>query len=151
MRRKVFLVLVLIVFVAGACVPTPEFQDPWLIYTVVASTQTAAALQTQMAEDSFTKTPTAPVLRPTFTPFPTMTSFVYNITASPTRTSTPAPTGLPPVLTSWPDWRTGEVVTMPKGSGANIGVNKRFSVLAGVEVMVVRRNGVKLRTIPNKA
>lgn len=151
MKRKWLWHVLLSVFVLGACMPTPAPQDPNLIFTVVASTQTAAAWQTQMAEASFSKTPTPPVLRPTFTPFPTMTSFVYNLTSSPTPTYTPKPTRTPKMLDGWPDWATGENVTMPKGAGQNIGVNRRFPILVGVQVLVVRRNGVKLRSAPNKA
>lgn len=144
--------LFILMFLLTACAPPAPMQDPGLVYTVVAGTQTAAAQLTQIAQGSFTKTPTqAATLRPTITPFPTMTSFVYEVTASATATPTASNTPLPPVLTAWPDWKTGEVVTMPKGSGENIGVNKRFNVLVDVNVLVVRTNGVKLRSVPNKA
>ncbi len=148
--KKRLLYLFMLIVLLAACTP-PPMQDPSLIYTVVASTQTAAAWQTQMAEASFSKTPTQATLRPTFTPLPTMTSFVYQITASPTLTPTASATSTPPILTSWPDWKTGEVVVMPKGSGENIGTNKRFEVLVGVQVLVTRPHGVKIRAIPNKA
>ena len=150
MKRKIILLFLGILLMLTACMPQPT-QDPGLLFTVVASTQTAAAWQTQMAEAAFTKTLTPPVLRPTFTPFPTMTSFVYELTASPTLTPTPTMTSTPPILESWPEWSTGENVVMPQGSGENIGVNRRFNVLIGVDVLVVRKNGVKLRSAPNKA
>jgi hypothetical protein len=151
MLRKPIVYLLLSIILLTSCAPTPVPQDPGMVFTVVASTQTVAAWQTQMAESSFTSTPTQATLRPTFTPPPTMTSFVYEVTPSPTFTPTPSPTSTKPVLTSWPDWKTGDVVTMEKGSGENIGVNKKFYVLEGVNVIVIRGNGVGLRSIPSKA
>jgi len=150
-EKKRFVYLFMLMALLLACTPPPVAEDPGLVYTVVAGTQTAAAWKTQMAHASFSKTPTQPTLRPTFTAFPTMTQFVYLVTASPTVTLTASATSGPPVLTSWPDWKTGEIISMPKGSGENIGTNKRFRILAGVQVLVVRQNGVKLRSIPNKA
>ncbi len=151
MKRKFLFSILLSIALLSACMPTPVPQDPGLIFTIVASTQTAAAWQTQMAQSSFSPTPTQPTLRPTFTPFPTMTSFVYRVTASPTLTPSPTETGLPRILDDWPDWSTGENVKMAAGSGQNIGVNRRFSILIGVQVLITRRNGVKLRSAPNKA
>lgn len=150
MKRNLFLYLFLGVLLLTSCTPAAA-QDPGMIFTVVASTQTAAAWQTQLAEAAFSKTPTQATLRPTFTPYPTNTVFVLRYTPSPTQTFTPTITNTPSQLTEWPEWSTGEVVRMPKGSGANIGVNKRFYILAGVQVMVTRNNGVKLRDVPNKA
>lgn len=149
--KKQLICLLMLVVLLTACAPSASAQDPGLVFTVVASTQTAAAWQTQMAQASFSKTPTQATLRPTFTPFPTMTAFVYEVTPSPTPTPTASMTSTPPILTSWPDWTTGEVVTMPRGSGQNIGVNKRFKILVGVQVLITRTNGVKLRTVPSKA
>ena len=151
-EKKRLSCLFMLMVLLTACTPPTPAQAPGLVYTVIASTQTAAAQLTQMAQGSFTKTPTqAATLRPTITPFPTMTSFVYKVTASPTLTFTPTATSTPPILTTWPDWKTGDVIVMPKGSGENIGTNKRFDILIGVEVMIVRENGVKLRAVPNKA
>ncbi|MBT7071162.1 MAG: hypothetical protein HN855_09900 [Anaerolineae bacterium] len=152
MRKRKFLVgLFLSIFILSACSPLETTQAPGFIYTVVAGTQTAAAWQTQAAEAHFTKTPTQATLRPTFTAYPTSTSFLFLVTPSSTPTLTPSATRTPSKLTEWPDWKTGSVVTMPKGSGENIGTNKFFRVLKGVQVIVVRGNGVALRPIPNKA
>ena len=152
MKLKHRLIYLLMLFaMLTACTPFAPTQDPGLVFTIVASTQTAAALMTQMAQASYSKTPTQATLRPTFTAFPTMTSFVYEVTASSTPTPTLPSTPTPPVLTSWPDWKTGDVVTMEKGSGENIGVNKLFNILVGVQVLVTRSNGVVLRAAPNKA
>jgi hypothetical protein len=148
--RRVSIGLFLLMFSLAACGAQPT-QPPGFIYTVVASTQTAAAWQTQLAEASFSKTPTHATLRPTFTAFPTSTSFLYVPTLSSTPTFTASPTRTPAPLTEWPNWKTGNIVTMPKGSGENIGSNKMFSILRNVEVLVVRKNGVTLRDIPNKA
>lgn len=151
MKRKLWGYVLLAIFLLPSCMPTPVPQDPNLIFTIVASTQTAAALQTQMAQSAYSPTPTQQFLRPTFTLFPTMTPFVYNLTSSPTSTYTPSPTRTPGILDGWPDWTTGENVVMPKGSGENIGVNRRFGLLVGVQVLVSRSRGVKLRAVPNKA
>lgn len=151
MRRKQIVYLLLVLFLLVSCAPpSAPAEDPGLIYTLVASTQTAAAWQTQMAVSAFTKTPTQATLRPTLTPFPTMTSFVYEVTPSLTPTATATYTPTKPVLTSWPDWQAGDVVTMEKGSGENIGTNKYFSILDGVQVIIIKNNGVKLRAAPNK-
>jgi len=152
MKKKIFVYMILSVVLLSSCIPAEATEVPGLIYTVVASTQTAAAWQTQAAAGvSPTKTLTPVVLRPTFTAIPTMTPFIYKVTASPTLTFTPTATSTPPILTAWPEWTTGDVVVMPKGSGENIGTNKRFDILIGVEVMIVRKNGIKLRAVPNKA
>lgn len=151
MKKKIFVYMLLSVVLLSSCIPAQATEVPGLIYTVVASTQTAAAWQTQRADASFTKTLTPAVLRPTFTAVPSMTAFVYQVTASPTLTFTPTFTSTPPILTAWPDWKTGDVIVMPRGSGENIGTNKMFSVLVDVQVIIVRKNGVKLRSIPNKA
>lgn len=126
-------------------------QPPGFIYTIVASTQTAAAYQTEMAELVNTKTPTPITLKATITPYPTQTVYVYTPPPSETPTPTVTLTRTPRVVTEWPDWKSGEVIKMPSGSGGNIGTNKKFSDLTGLMVKVVRKNGVVLRSIPSKA
>ena len=146
-QKSIFLLLILMLLSSCSSQPT---QAPGFIYTVVASTQTASAYRTEMAGLSFpsTSTPILVTLRPSFTPYPTSTSFVFeSITLTPTITETPTPQP----LRDWPNWKTGEVVKMPSGSGANIGTNKKFAGLEGIMVMVVRKNGVALRPVPNKA
>ncbi len=151
MKKREFLIcLFLVMFSLSACSPEPT-QAPGFVFTVVAGTQTAASWQTQAAEASYTKTPTQATLRPTFTAYPTSTPFLYLATESSTPTLTPSATRTPSPLTEWPDWRIGSIVTMDKGSGENVGSNKMFSVLRGVRVIVVRKNGVALRPLPNKA
>ena len=101
-----------------------------------------------MAELLFTSTPTLATLRPTLTLQPTATVFVVQFD---TPTPSPSPTRTPRIITTWPDWKTGDVVSMPSGSGENIGTNKMFNSLKGLKVIVVRENGVKMRPIPSKA
>lgn len=146
--REVSFLLFLFVFLS-AC--SSAGQDPNFIYTVVAGTQTAAVYQTQMAELLFTSTPTQGTLRPTMTLQPTATTYIFVPSPSHTPIPSPSPTRTPRIRTEWPNWKTGEVISMPKGSGENIGTNKKFSDLTGLMVMVVRKNGVKLRPIPSKA
>ena len=130
-----------------ACAPqaTP---DPDYIYTAVAGTQKAAVFQTERARSFYTMTPTQATLRPTLTLEATPTIYIFTpdtLTPSPTVTRTPT------LVTTWPEWKTGEVTTMPPGTGQNIGTNKYFRVLDGLQVIVVRENGVGLRSAPNKA
>jgi len=135
----------------GPAAPTPI---PGLVETIVAATANAAATQTAALAPTATATATGtplPTQTPTITPTPTETFVFILYTYTPTVTNTPNVTATRPVLDEWPDWKTGIVVTMPKGSGENIGVNKYFSVLHNVEVVVTRANGVKLRNTPNKA
>lgn len=40
---------------------------------------------------------------------------------------------------------------MATGSGLNIGVNKMFAAWEGVEMVIIRTNGVKLRSAPSNA
>jgi len=143
-QRKPALLLFMLMFLS-ACAPQQPNQDPNFIFTAVAGTQRAAALQTEMAMSSYTMTPTLATLRPTLTPYPTGTTFVYR-----TRTPVPTvtPTRTPYIRTEWPDWKTGEVVRL---SGTGGGTNKMFSSIRGLQVIVIRENGVKLRSIPSKA
>ncbi len=118
-------------------------QVPGFVYTAVALTQDAAAYQTKLARASYTSTPTSATLRPTITAYPTATIFVYR-----TNTPSPSPTLSPtPYLrTTWPDWKTGDVIRVRGVPGTN----KMFSSLKGLQVIVIRKNGVKLRSTPNK-
>lgn len=150
MKRKSVLLFLVLTFLLGAC-SAPPTEPPGFILTMVASTQTVAAYLTEMAEADFTQTPTPIELRATITPPPTQTGFVYLMTPSSTLTPLPSLTPTPSMRTEWPDWKTGEVVRLSSGSGANIGTNKKFSDLTGLMVKVVRRNGVALRPVPNKA
>ena len=145
MIRKLILLFMPIFLVACSAQPT---QDPNFILTVVSGTQSAAAYRTEMAELLFTSTPTLATLRPTITLQPTSTNFVLKIN---TRTPSPSPTRTPRLRTTWPDWNTGDVISMPSSSGASIGVNKKFSSLRGLMVIVVREYGVIMRPIPSKA
>ncbi len=148
-RRKITFQLFLLLFLSACSFGST--QDPNFILTVVAGTQTAAAYQTEAAMFLYTRTPTPATLRPTITLQPTSTVYVFVPTPSNTPTMTPSATRTPVIRTEWPDWKTGEVIKMPNGSGWNIGTNKKFSSLTGLMVMVTRRNGVALRSIPNKA
>ena len=148
-QRKILQLLIILVFLS-ACSPQPV-EDPGLIFTIVASTQTAAAIQTGGVSSLNTITPTPATLRPTITLQPTNTVYVFVPTSTNTPTPTPSSTPKPVKLTKWPDWRTGTVISFPRGTGWNIGTNKKFSILKGVQVKVVRKNGVKLRSAPNKA
>lgn len=148
-QRKVIILILSALFLA-ACSPKPS-QDPGFIFTVVAGTQTAAAYQTDVARSLNTSTPTLATHRPTITPYPTGTTFVFVPSPSITPTPLPSATSTPRIRTEWPDWKTGDVVKMPSGTGGNIGTNKKFSDLTGLMVKVVRRNGVALRSIPSKA
>ncbi len=128
-----------------ACIPQQPLPDPASIQQAVAATAQAAWTQTAQAQARWTRTPTS--LPPTSTPslIPTATPTFLILLETPTATATVIAIPL-----TWPDWRTGEVVRMPPGSGANIGVNKFFKVLEGVPVVVMRLNGVKLREAPTK-
>ncbi len=148
-KRKIPLLIWIFLFLA-ACTPKPT-EVPGLVQTMISGTQTAAVLQTENAKALFTSTPTFATLRPTITPYPTGTTFVFVPTPSDTPTPLPSATHTPYIRTTWPDWKTGEVVTMPRGTGLNIGTNKKFSGLVGIMVKVERENGVKLRPIPSKA
>ncbi len=145
MLRKLALLFMPIFLVACSAQPT---QDPNFILTVVAGTQDVAAYQTQMGELLFTSTPTLATLRPTLTLQPTSTVVVLKIN---TPTPVPSATRTPRLRTTWPDWDTGDVISMPSGSGGNIGVTKVFGSLKGLMVIVVREYGVMMRAIPNKA
>ena len=149
-KKRNFGILILIALVLVACSPKPS-QAPGFIFTVVAGTQTAAAYQTEMAESLYTSTPTLATRRPTITPYPTGTTFVFVPSPSITPTPLPSATSTPHIRTEWPDWKTGDVVRLPSGSGGNLGTNKKFSDRTGLMVKVVRRNGVALRSIPSKA
>lgn len=138
-----------------ACAPlyTSPFptQIPGAVNTVVAMTyaaaltETAAVLPTATYTSTDTPTATKTPLPPTDTPIPTAT-FIF-ILFTPTAPATP--TREP--VTKWPAWEEGTVVDMPPGSGERIGTTKMFDILKDVEVIVVRANGVKLRSIPSKA
>ena len=145
-QRKPALLFFMLIFLS-AC-SAQSAQDPNFILTVIAGTQDAAVYQTQMAELLYTSTPTLATLRPTLTMQPTATNFVFRAN---TPKPSPSATRTPYIRTTWPDWKTGAVVSMPGGSGANIGTSKMFSGLKGLSVIVVRENGVKLRSIPSKA
>jgi len=147
--NKIVQIFCAIIFLS-ACSPQ-TVEDPGIIFTIAASTQTAAAYQTWEPISKNTSTPTPAILRPTITLQPTATIFVFEPTSTNTPTPTPSSTPKPVILTNWPDWRTGSVISFPRGTGWNIGVNKKFSILKGVKVKVVRKNGVKLRSAPNKA
>ena len=130
--------------------PTPI---PGLVNTIIAATANAAATQTAALAPTATSTATStplPTRTPTITPTPTETFVFILYTYTPTITNTPNVTATRPYLEEWPDWQTGTVVTMPKGSGENIGTTKYFSTLHNVEVVVTRANGVKLRNVPSK-
>ena len=150
MKKKRKIGIFLIALILAACSPKPS-QDPSFIFTVVAATQTAAAYQTEMAQSLNASTPTLATRRPTITPYPTGTTFVFVPSPSVTPTPLPSATSTPRIRTEWPNWKTGDVVKLPSGSGGNIGTNKKFSDLTGLMVKVVRRNGVALRSIPSKA
>ncbi len=143
--KKIFLFLFLFL---SSCSLFPSREEPNYILTVVAATQEAAAYLTQRARDSYSPTPTVVALRATMTLQATSTVFVL-ATKSPV--PSPTPTKTPYLRTTWPDWKTGDVIKMPSGTGANAGTNKKFSGLTGLQVIVVRLNGVKLRSSPNKA
>ena len=147
-KRSFSLFLLLFMFLSGC---SSSSQEPNFILTVVAGTPTAAAYQTDAAESLYTRTPTPSILRATITLQPTATVYVFVPTPSNTPTMTPSATRTPLIRTEWPDWKTGNVIKMPSGSGWNIGTNKKFSSLTGLMVMVTRRNGVRLRPIPSKA
>ncbi len=131
-------------FFLSACSAQPT-QPPGFIYTVVAGTQEAAALQTESALRLSGATSTPDMLFPTITLEATATTYIF---VRDTLTPTPSLTRTPRVRTIWPDWRTGNVISV-KGSGG--GTFKKFSDLTGLKVIVIRQNGVKLRSIPNKA
>ena len=142
MRMK-FIVPVLLFFLS-ACSAQPA-QPPGFIYTVVASTQKAAALQTESALRLARDTATPATLLPTMTLEATPTTYIYiRDTATPTPSLTPTPR----LVTVFPDWKTGSVIKVGGGGG---GTYKKFNELVGLEVMVVRTGGVKLRSTPNKA
>ncbi|NQU29627.1 MAG: hypothetical protein HQ525_03070 [Anaerolineae bacterium] len=147
--NKIVQILCALIFLS-AC-SSQQVEDPGLVFTIVASTQTAAAYQTWEPFSLITNTPTPAILRPTITLQPTNTVYVFVPTSTNTPTPTPSATPKPIKLTKWPDWRTGSVISMPRGTGLNIGTNKMFSILKGVKVKVIRKNGVKLRSAPNKA
>ncbi|MBO9367759.1 MAG: hypothetical protein J7555_03275 [Chloroflexi bacterium] len=135
----------LLMVVLFACVPEPPLPDPFLVQTAIAGTAAASWTQTAQARARWTATPSPqpPSATPSRTPSPTPTFLILLETP----TLTPTVIAIP---LAWPDWKTGEVVKMPKESGANLGVNKFFSVLQGVPVVVTRLNGVKLRKAPSK-
>ena len=145
-KQKNILLFSILVFLS-ACSSQPT-QAPGFIFTVVAETQRAAALQTERAESLYTKTPILVTLRPTLTPYPTATTYIY---VANTPTPTPSATRTPRIRTTWPDWKTGDVIRMPSGSGENIGTSKKFAGLTGLKVIVVRPNGIVLRPIPDKS
>ena len=123
-------------------------QPAGVFNTVVVLTHDAASTQTAAFLPKATRTSTAtptPRYTPTITPTPTATIIFFYYTTTPIGTPTPLP------ITEWPPWTEGTVVEMPKGSGETIGTTKMFNELAGVEMIVTRNNGVKLRSIPNKA
>ena len=147
--RKIVQLIFALLFLS-ACSPQPV-EDPGFIFTIVASTQTAAAFQTGIPSSLNTITPPPASLLPTITLQPTGTVFVFLPTQTNTPTPTPSATPKPVILTAWPNWKSGSVISFPRGTGLNIGTNKKFSILTGVKVMVVRKNGAKLRSAPNKA
>ena len=144
-QKSIFLLLILMLLSSCSAQPT---QAPGFIYTVVAETQRAAALQTERAESLYTKTPTPATLRATLTLEATPTVYIY---VADTPTPTPSATRTPRIRTTWPDWKTGDVIRMPSGSGENIGTNKKFASLTGLRVIVARANGVVLRPLPDKS
>ncbi len=141
---KMKFIIPFLAFFLAACSGQPT-QPPGFIYTVVASTQEAAALQTEAAMRSARETVEPVVLLPTMTLEATATTYIYiRDTATPTQSLTPTPR----MVTVWPDWKKGTVIKMDGGGG---GTFKKFSDLVGLEVIVIRPNGVKLRSIPSKA
>ncbi len=140
---KIKNIVPILIFFLSACSaqPTPP---PDFILTVVAGTQEAAALQTESAFRLSRGTSTPEMLLPTMTLEATATVYVF---VRDTLTPTPSPTRTPRVRTIWPDWRTGDVISV-KGGG---GTYKKFSDLTGLKVIVIRQNGVNLRSIPSKA
>ena len=147
MKQKKLVPFLLILVFLPACAqqPTP---DPNFVYTAVAGTQKAAAFQTERARSFYTMTPTQATLRPTLTLEATPTVYIFT---PDTPTVAPTATRTPSLVTTWPEWKTGEVTTMPPGTGQNIGINKYFRSIDGLQVIVVRENGVGLRSAPNKA
>ncbi len=140
---KMKFIIPLLMFFLTACSGQPT-QPPGFIYTVVASTQEVAALQTESARRSARETAEPVVLLPTMTLEATATTYIYiRDTATPTQSLTPTPR----MVTVWPDWKKGDVIKMSTGGGTN----KKFSDLVGLEVIVIRSNGVKLRSAPSKA
>ena len=147
--NKIVQILCALIFLS-AC-SSQQVEDPGLVFKIVASTQTAAAYQTGVPSSLNTISPKPATLRPTITLQPTNTVFVFVPTSTNTPTPTASATPEPIILTSWPAWKTGSVISMPRGTGFNIGTNKMFNILKGVKVKVIRKNGVKLRSAPNKA
>ena len=142
-QRKSALLLFILIFLP-AC-SAQRSQDENLVLTIVAGTQESAALQTESAMRSARETAEPVVLLPTITLEATATTYIYiRDTATPTPSLTPTPR----MVTVWPDWKKGNVI---KSSGGGGGTFKEFSDLVGLEVIVIRPNGVKLRSIPSKA
>ena len=142
--KKTILLILLFAFLS-ACSAQGTQEESFLL-TVVAGTQEAAALQTEMASRSLRATSTPAALLPTITVEPTATTYIF-VRDTPTLTPTIYVTETPDIRTEWAEWKTGEVVSMRTGGGTN----KIFYDLVGLQVMVVRQNGVKLRSIPSKA
>lgn len=122
------------------------------------ATQTYTPLPpTETSTQTITPVTGVTSLPPTITPIPTNTTLPPTGTSKPTITPV---TGVTPTASItftakpvrfWPDWDDGTVVNMPPGSGEGIGTTKIFEILKDAQVVVVRENGVKLRSIPNKA
>ncbi len=124
-------------------IPVPGFVE-----TVIALTARAAKTQTAAALAKITPTPTVPTPSRTPTITDTPTPIIPLFLPTPNATLTPT---LLPVPTAWPEWQTGTLVSFPKGSSLNAGKTKFFTILQGVKVRVIRKNGVKLRTHPDQA
>ncbi len=142
--------LVVATTLLAACLPLSPAQlpTPIPVGTLVAQTAAAAATQTEAARPTDTPLPpptetptrTPPPPTETLTPTPTFVFLLPTLTYTPTNTFTPSPP------TEWPDWKTGTVVKVKTGGGTN----KMFDVLVNAKVVVVRPNGVKLRSMPTK-
>ncbi|NOY99088.1 MAG: hypothetical protein GXP40_07785 [Chloroflexi bacterium] len=149
-RKYIVVYLLLAVTSMSACGPTVPTPIPGIVDTIVAATYAAASTQTAAALPTATATPLAtptPKNTPTNTPTPTAT-FLFVFTPTNTATLTPTLTPTREPLTEWPDWKTGTVVKVTGGGG---GTYKTFDILKNVKMVVVRQNGVKLRSSPSKA
>lgn len=150
MKKKTLSTILLLMIFISACSPisAAPTEVPGIIYTIVAATNDAAWTQTAAGWPTATLTPRATsTLRATPTPITPTATFIIS-TSTPRYTATPTATATLPPVYSWPAWDTGEVI---KVSGLGGGVFKLFPSLVNIDVVVVRQNGVKLRSVPSKA